>query len=197
MGDSRKILIIDGHPDPEIDHFCHALADHYRKGAESAGHTVELIRIADIDFPLLRSARDYDTQPVPQVLQPASSAIEACDHMVLVYPLWLGTLPALTKAFLEQVFHRETAFESAEEGKWPKGRLVGKSARVIVTMGMPGFVYRLWYGAHSLKSLERNMLKFIGFKPVRDTIFGMVEAVSDDKRRSWLENIEQLGRKAI
>lgn len=197
MGNSRNILIIDGHPDPESNHFCHALADHYRKGAESAGHTVELFRIAEIDFPLLRSAKDYDTQPVPQVLQPASSAIQACDHLVLIYPLWLGTLPALTKAFLEQVFHRETAFEPAEEGKWPRGRLVGKSARVIVTMGMPGFVYRLWYGAHSLKSLERNMLKFIGFKPVRDTIFGMVEAVSDDKRRSWLASIEELGRKAI
>lgn len=197
MGNYRKILIIDGHPDPELNHFCHALADHYRKGAENAGHTVDLVRIAEIDFPVLRSARDYDTAPVPDALQPALAAMEACDHLVLIYPLWLGTLPALTKAFVEQLFHRDIAFEPAAKGKWPRGRLVGKSSRVIVTMGMPAFVYRLWYGAHSLKSLERNILKFIGFKPVRDTIFGMVEAASDDKRRNWLEKAEDLGRRAI
>lgn len=197
MGNSRKILIIDGHPDPEPDHFCHALADRYRKGAQSAGHTVDLVRIAEIDFPVLRSARDYDTAPVPDALQPALAAMEACDHLVMIYPLWLGTLPALTKAFIEQLFHRDIAFEPAGEGKWPKGRLVGKSARVIVTMGMPAFVYRLWYGAHSLKSLERNILKFIGFKPVRDTVFGMVEAVSGDKREIWLAKTEDLGRQAI
>ena len=48
-----------------------------------------------------------------------------------------------------------------------------------------------------MKSLERNILKFIGFKPVRDTVFGMVEAVSDEKRKGWLKRVEDLGRQAI
>ena len=66
-----------------------------------------------------------------------------------------------------------------------------------VPMGMPALIYRVWYGGHSLKSLERNILKFIGFKPVRDTVFGMVEAVSDEKRKGWLKRVEDLGRQAI
>ncbi|WP_346892174.1 NAD(P)H-dependent oxidoreductase [uncultured Roseibium sp.] len=197
MANGRKILVIDGHPDPESDHFCHALAQSYRQGAESGGHIVDVVRIADLDFPFLRSPKDYDTAPVPTSLDQVTQEMLAADHVVLIYPLWLGTLPALTKAFLEQVFHRDTAFEPAEEGKWPKGRLTGKSARVIVTMGMPALAYRFWYGAHSLKSLERNILKFIGFKPVRDTIFGMVEAVSEDKRKGWLKQVEDLGRQAV
>ena len=134
---------------------------------------------------------------MPASLEDVTGRLLGADHVVLIYPLWLGTLPALTKAFLEQVFHRDTAFEPARDGKWPKGRLSGKSARVIVTMGMPALVYRFWYGGHSLKSLERNILRFIGFKPVRDTVFGMIEMVSDEKRKSWLKRVEALGRQAI
>lgn len=196
MATGRNVLIIDGHPDPDSHHFCHALAESYLRGARAGGHTVNLVRIADLNFPLLRSPKDYDQGPIPEPLQPTIQALLAADHVVLVYPLWLGTLPAFTKAFLEQVFHRNIAFEKTAQDKWPHGRLTGKSARVIVTMNMPGLVYRLWYGAHSLKSLERNILKSIGFKPVHDTVFGMVEMADQEKRQRWLHKIEHLGEQA-
>ena len=52
---TRQIAIIQGHPDPAGHHFCHALADAYAKGAEAAGHQVQRIEIAHLDFPLLRT----------------------------------------------------------------------------------------------------------------------------------------------
>ena len=39
-------------------------------------------------------------------------------------------------------------------------------------MGMPVLAYRWWFGAHSLKSLERNILKFAGIRPVKESLFG-------------------------
>ena len=63
-------------------------------------------------------------------------------------------------------------------------------------MGMPGFFYRWYYRAHSLKSLERNILKFSGISPVRETLYGLVEGVKDQRRRAWLEEMRQLGRLA-
>ena len=72
----------------------------------------------------------------------------------------------------------------------------GKSARVIMTMGMPGWFYRLYYGAHALKLLKRNILHFIGISPVRSTIYGMIEAVSDDTRKEWLTEVEAMGHQA-
>lgn len=196
MATIRKILIIDGHPDPDPHHLCHTLAQRYRQGALTAGHNVDLVRIADLDFPMLRSAKDYLDAPVPETLQSITELLLAADHVVLIYPLWLGTLPALTKGFLEQVLHQNIAFEKSEGNEWPRGRLTGKSARIIVTMSMPGLIYRLWYAAHSLKSLERNILRFVGFKPIRDTVFGMVDAASEKTRKNWLDKVEQLGREA-
>ena len=71
----------------------------------------------------------------------------------------------------------------------------GKSARLIVTMGMPGFAYKLIFGAHSLKALEAGLLKISGFKPVRHTVFGGVQ-ISEKSRLSMLEKTRTLGRAA-
>jgi len=61
---------------------------------------------------------------------------------------------------------------------------------------MPGWVYRWVFGAHSLKSLERNVLKIAGIKPIRESIYGMVEAASDAKRAGWVSEMQDLGHKA-
>mgnify|MGYP003462987881 CR=1 FL=1 len=75
----------------------------------------------------------------------------------------------------------------------PKKRLTGKSARIVVTMGMPAFVYRWWYRAHSLKSLEENILRFSGIGPIKSTLIGTVEGMTDKQRAGWLDNLRALG----
>src|SRR5450759_3311453 len=74
--------------------------------------------------------------------------------------------------------------------------LKGKSARIIMTMGMPGWFYRWYFGAHALKLFKRNILHFTGVSPVRSTVYGMVEGVGDDKRKQWLREVEALGHQA-
>jgi putative NADPH-quinone reductase len=192
---ARSIVVIHGHPDPDPAHLCRALANAYAESARAAGHTVNEIDIATLDFPILRSAAEF-AGPVPETLLPAFDAIKAADHILLVFPLWLGTLPALTKAFFEQVAHRNVAFEDSKDGGWPKGALSGRSARIVVTMGMPAFVYRFWYFAHGLRGFERNVLALIGIKRIRETLFGMVEGVSNEKRKAWVEHMKALGRAA-
>lgn len=190
-----NIAIIQGHPDASGGHLCHALAEAYAAGAESAGHTVRRIEVAALDFPILRAREDWTGAEPPPDIRAAQESIAWAEHIVLVYPLWLGTMPALLKAFLEQVFR--PGFAVATEGGAQGWRqlLTGRSARVVVTMGMPAFVYRWWFRAHSLKSLERNILKFVGIGPVRESLFGMVEGVSDARRRRWIERMRARGAK--
>ncbi|MBT8147883.1 MAG: NAD(P)H-dependent oxidoreductase [Gammaproteobacteria bacterium] len=190
-----SIAIIQGHPDSSKPHFCHALANAYREGAEQGGHQADIIAVAELDFPLLRSREEWKGD-LPASLSKPVDIIQQADHLVIFYPLWLGTMPALLKAFIEQVFRPGVALDDSKENEWPKQLLKGKSCRVVVTMGMPGTFYRWYYRAHSLKSLERNILKFSGISPVRETIYGLVEGASDAKRGSWLEEMKQLGHKA-
>jgi putative NADPH-quinone reductase len=103
-----KITIIRGHPDSSRHHLCHALADAYADAAAQAGHSVSRVEIAGVEFPLLRAQEDFNTGTPPDSLKPAVDAI--LDHIVLIFPLWLGTAPALVKGFLEQVMRPGVAF---------------------------------------------------------------------------------------
>jgi putative NADPH-quinone reductase len=112
---------------------------------------------------------------------------------VILYPLWLGAMPALLKAFLEQVLWPGLAFEYGSRGM-PKKLLTGKSARIIVTMGMPAFVYRWYFRDHSFKSLARNILGFVGIGPIRASLIGMIEGKRTRQDR-WIARMHALGRR--
>ena len=189
---AKHIVIIQGHPDGASRHFCHALADEYAKGAQDASHEARRLDVAQLDFPLLRTKEDFEKGEPPAAIKEAQEAIKEADHLVIVYPLWLGSMPALLKAFLEQVLRPGFAFEYQSKGM-PKKLLKGTSARIVVTMGMPASVYRWVYFAHSLRSLKRNILAFCGIAPIRSTLIGNVEGMSDRQRMEWLDEVRGLG----
>jgi putative NADPH-quinone reductase len=87
------------------------------------------------------------------------------------------------------------AFAEARGRGLPKKLLKGKSARIVVTMGMPALFYSLVYRAHSLKSLKRNILAFCGISPVRTSIIGMVGGADASAREAWLRKMESFGRR--
>lgn len=192
----NRVVIIQGHPDGDARHFCHALADEYAKGCEDGGHEVKRIEVARLDFPILRRKEDFEKGSPPASIQQAQDAISWANHLVIIYPLWLGSMPALVKAFFEQVFRPGFAFEYQASGKTAKKRLSGKSARIVVTMGMPAFVYRWIFFAHSLRSLRRNILGFCGIAPIRSTIIGSSEGMTGRKRADWLDTIRGIGERA-
>lgn len=191
-----NILIVNGNPDRGEPRFSDALIDAYATAAAAAGHMVETLNVAELDFPLLRSKESWEkAAPCPDIAA-AQAALQRAQHMLLVYPLWLGDVPALLKAFLEQLLRPGFAFSTIDGKGFPQRKLRGKSVRIVVTMGMPAVIYRWYFGAHSLKSLERNILAFCGFGPIRDTLIGNVESGDPRKRMKALRLLAQLGRDA-
>lgn len=186
-----RILVLDGHPHDDRDHFIHALASAYAKGASDT-HDVRRIDLAKLDFPVLRDPQDWKTGEVPDGLRAVQDAVGWADHLVILYPMWMGDCPALLKAMFEQIARPGFALEPLESGMY-RPKLKGKSARLIVTMGMPASVYALYFRAHSVKSMKRNFLQFAGVSPVRVSLVGMVEW-GDSHRRKWLRKVEKLGR---
>jgi putative NADPH-quinone reductase len=118
--------------------------------------------MAYVTFPVLRTKEDWEEDASPDPIRQAQLTIGWAEHLVIVYALWLGPMPALLKVFLEQAFRPGFALAKAEAGQMGKNLPTGKSARTIVTMGMPAWVYRWYFRAQSLKGLERNILQFYG-----------------------------------
>jgi putative NADPH-quinone reductase len=192
-----RIAIIQGHPDPEKGHYCNALAQAYAEGARAASHKVDIIETARLDLPFIRNQKQWREKHTDPAILAVQETVRNADHLVIIYPLWLGDMPAILKSFLEHLSCGGFVISLDQNGHWDQN-LKGKSARVIVTMGMPAIAYRLFYFSHSLKSLERNILKFAGVKPVRTSLLGMVEGEKRAPARAkWLAEIRDLGARAV
>ncbi|MBV5270420.1 MAG: NAD(P)H-dependent oxidoreductase [Afipia sp.] len=187
----KTVTIIQGHPDPAAHHLCHTLADAYAEGATASGHRVIRIEIAKIDFPILRTQSEFESGPLPASLEASRDAILSAEHVVIVFPLWLGMMPAIVKAFLEQVMRPGTAFTYEKNGI--KKLLEGRSAHIVVTMGMPAWLYRTFYFSHGIRALQRNIFKFTGFSPVRTTMFGMVHNATSNTVSRWIDTMRRKG----
>lgn len=183
---NRKILLINGHPDPSSSRLAGALANAYQQGAERAGHQVRRIELGALSFPPIITGAELE-EPPPEAIAKAQDDIRWCDHLVLVFPLWLSAPPALVKSFFEQICRYDFAFDHAA-----KPLLKGRSARLIVPMIIPTLVFHLLFGG-GVKGFARGVLWASGFKPIRTLPLGKV--LSADKK-PWLEQVEALGARA-
>jgi putative NADPH-quinone reductase len=153
---------------------------------------VRRIEVAKLDFPLLRTQLDFETGDLPTTLIQARDDMRWAEHWVFLFPLWHGTMPARLKGFLEHIFRPGFAMEYSEKG-FPKRLLAGRSARIVVTMGMPVMFYRWYFGAFGVRGFERSILSFAGIKPIRKSLYGL--AFADDKKRArWIEDVRRHGK---
>ena len=192
---TKRILVINGHPDSRAERFCAALASSYAAAAVKAGHEVRRIDVGALDFALLRDPKDFLEPPVSFDIRKAQGDVSWAQHLVFVHPLWLGAAPALLKGFMEVMACGGFAFVGGGAGN-PKRGLKGKSARLIVTMGMPATAFRLVFGGFGIRAFARGILRLSGVRPVAKTYFGAVE-LSEARRAACLRSVAQLGEKGI
>jgi putative NADPH-quinone reductase len=189
----KNILIINGHPDKES--FCFALAESYQKGVLLAGVNCTLVHLTDLHFnPILTYGYREKSALEPDLLM-MQQQINLADHLVLVYPNWWSTYPALLKGFIDRVFLPGFAFKYHDNSLlWDK-LLVGKSARLIVTMDTPNWYYFFINKSPGHNSMKKGILQFSGILPVKISSFAPIKSSTEAKRKKWLQEVEKLGNK--
>lgn len=190
---TNRILIIDGHPDPKGSHFVHELADFYRQGAKGAGHAIRLLRVGEVRFPLLKNSKAYVSGKVPPSIVAAQKSILWADHIVVLYPLWLGTMPAKLKGFLEQVLRPGFAFAERGAGQHPQRLLKGRSARIVVTRGMHALFDEIDRSPRSIRNVAEDVLSVCGVRPVHVTVIEGTDVLTDVQRDKAHYDMRRLG----
>lgn len=187
----QKILIINGHPDAES--YNYALSDAYKKGAAKAGAEIQQINIRELDFnPNLQFGYRKRTELEPDLLE-AQNKLKWADHLVWIYPVWWGSVPAMMKGFLDRVMLPGFAFNKRENSLWWDKCFTGKTARIICTLDQPEWYYRLVYRSPSHHAMKRVTLNYIGVKKVRITAIGPIRLSKEEFRAKWLKKVEKLG----
>ncbi len=189
----KRVLIIQGHPDSQS--YNHAIHAAYKKGALAAGAEVKEIYVGDLEFNLnLKHGYRARTELEPCLLD-AQEKIRWAEHIVLIYPVWWGAVPAILKGFFDRTLLPGFAFKKREGSLFWDMLLKGRSARIISTLDQPAWFYRLVNGAPTDKAVKRMTLQFCGISPVRITNIGPIRLSKDEYRAKWLKRIETLGSK--
>ena len=195
MKKKKKIYILLGHPDS--DTLSGYLADTYGKAAREGGHEVRRTNIGELKFdPILHKGYKVIQEIEPDLLK-VQKDMKWADHIVVLYPNWWCTMPALLKGMFDSMFIPSFAFNFSKEhpGEWTP-LLTGKSARVIVTAGMKPMKIRFHFGDFT-NEIARGILGFAGINPVEVTTFGPSERASDAKKEQWHKKIEGYGKKGV
>ncbi|KEO77756.1 NAD(P)H-dependent oxidoreductase [Paenibacillus sp. FSL M8-0228] len=189
---SKKILVIQGNP--VAGSYGEALAQSYVKGAKAAGAEVRLLQLSALDFnPNLLGGYRNKLPLEPDLIQ-AQESIKWAEHLVFVFPIWWGSLPALMKGFIDRTIMPGFAFKYQKGKSLPDKLLKGRTARLITTMDGPHWYYRFFQGQPGHRMMKDSTLHLCGVKPVRSTTIDLMNKLSDQQRNDWLSKVEQLGR---
>ena len=188
----KKILVINGHPNKGS--FCNAIAESYHKASAANGNEVELVHLRDLKFDLnLSNGFIRNIELEPDVIK-SQQLITWANHIVIIHPVWWGSVPALLKGFFDRVLLPGFAFKYKENSVlWDK-LLSGKTGHVIYTSDTPNWLYKYVFFAPSVNQVKKRTLQFCGINSVKVTAIEPIRKSTQKFREDWLVKIEELAK---
>ena len=192
-------LIVFNHP--YGGSFCGAILAAVERGLKTGGHKCRVINLDQDDFdPVMRSkdllafvgagrAGEDALDAIDDQVREYKGHLEWAEHLVMIFPVWWMTTPAMTKGFIDKVIFPAIAYDMKD------GRLVSRlslrKVTVITTMNTPADIYREVFGNPLEGSLIKGTFRQIGIENIEWTSLNEVKQVSREQREAWLEEIER------
>lgn len=173
-----KVCLILGHPDSQSK--CGAFADAFEEGLRRGGHEARRFNLGELNFdPILHKGYKV-IQPLEPDLVSIQEAIKWCEFLVIFYPNWFITMPALLKGMFDRIWLPGFAYHFRQSGFGWQKLLSGRSARVFVTMDSSPLLERFFLGDYT-NEIKKGLLGFAGFRPVRVTKIGNLKGASAER----------------
>lgn len=185
-----RVFIIIGHPDTQS--FCRKLGESYAEGAREAGHEVRMANLSDLSFDPILHKGYRELQELEPDLKKIQEDVLWCEHLVIIYPSWWSTMPAILKGMFDRVWLPGFAFRFHPSGLWWDGLLKGRTARVFVTSDASPIFTRIIFG-DTTNEIRKGILWFSGIKPKVKKI-GPLKHADDKKKEKWLAKFRKWGQ---
>ncbi|QII48062.1 NAD(P)H-dependent oxidoreductase [Bacillus paralicheniformis] len=183
-----QTAVIYAHPNPNS--FNGAILNQVIKALEDGKHSYDVIDLYKDRFdPVLLfddKKRRSDMKRDPETAE-YRRIIKNADHLIFIYPLWWGGMPAIMKGFIDRVFAAGEAY--TYQGKLPKGLLKARTASVYYTADAPSWYLRFWRRDADWVTVKDVVLKFCGVRRVKRLLFAGVKDSSEEKRTQWLDRV--------
>ncbi|KUL46007.1 NAD(P)H dehydrogenase [Streptomyces sp. NRRL F-4489] len=118
----------------------------------------------------------------------------AADLLVLSFPLWWFSVPAILKGWVDRVFVMGGVF-GGEYGLFGEAALAGKRAMLLFTTGGPSEAFRPGGALGSMDDflfhIHRGMLEFVGYQVLAPVITYGPAHMTDQERAAALETVRE------
>jgi NAD(P)H dehydrogenase (quinone) len=167
-------VIVVAHPEPAS--LTHAVA--HRIGdailAASRGNTIEIADLSAEGFdPRFNSADNAlfrQTGAAPADVAAEHARIDRADALVLVYPLYWWSFPALLKGWIDRVFTQGWAYAYGEDGKVAK-KLQRLQVHLVGLGGADaGMIERRGYGSAMKTQIDMGIFDYCGARVQSSTL---------------------------
>ena len=193
--EQKKIFILAGHPNPG-ETLNRSIVESYVEGAREGGHEVRATHLGNLKFDPILHKGYKEIQALEPDLIKVQEDMKWADHIVIAYPNWWCTMPALLKGLFDRMLLPGFAFRFEKEKAYTWQKLLkGKTARLIVTMDTPRFFDRLFFGDNT-NELRKGILGFSGVGPVRVTKICGIKRFSPEQIKAHLARIRRMGTNA-
>jgi NAD(P)H dehydrogenase (quinone) len=200
-----KVLIVFAHPEPKS--FNAALLRCSQEALRLEGHDVQTSNLCEMGFNPVAAATDFTVRRFPEALQydreqkhayqqgTFSPDIQAeidkllwCDCLILQFPLWWFSVPAILKGWIDRVFVNGVVYGNGH--RFDTGGLRGRRAMLSVsTACYPDMVQpdglladlniNLWH-------LHHGTLAYAGFQVLPPFVSWSIHYTTQQKREQYL-----------
>ncbi len=193
---SRRILTLNGHP--ADNSLSEGLISAYLDGAAGSHSEIRRHDLSKMTFdPDFGGGGYKNPKPLEADLENFLTDLEWCNHFVIASPLWWGGMPSKLKGLFDRALLPGRAFDPhVIKAGLPKPLLGGKTARILLTSDTPNWAFSMMYGWAARKQMERQILKFVGIKPIKFSNFAPAGEADAQKVEGWLNSVREMGRKA-
>lgn len=181
-----NILIIYAYPN--TTGYTYAIMNTIRQGIEKQ-NAVKIIDLYQENFdPVLifnqtkkRRNMQFDEETASYRQQ-----ISWADHIIFIFPIWWGGMPAILKGFIDKVFSKGFAYDY--KGLFPIGLLKEKSAWIVTTEDAPK-LYRQLFQQDYGTVLKKQVLHMSGIKRVKHYSLSSLKNSTDKQRQHFLDKM--------
>ncbi len=176
--------------------FNEAISETFKKTTEQRGHQVEGVNLYRLKFNPVLTHKKATEQPLEPDLQMVKEKISEADHLVFVYPVWWGTMPAILKGFFDRTFISDFAFKyDSSSAKGITGLLTDKSASVFITLDTPLWYYKFFFKKPAYNQIKKTILQFCGINPVTINMFSVIKHSTEKQRKKWLNTVQTVANR--
>jgi len=170
----KNILIIVANPKKESLSF--AIANRYKELSLKNSASIEIIDLYKDEYQ--QPFFTYDDDPykieVTKEMKYYQDKISKADEIIIVFPYWWGSMPAILKNFFD--WNLSMGFAAEFVNGRPKGLLTNKMVKIFTTTGTPYFLYMLTGANARLKNMfKKQIIEFCGMKLEEFNVFGGID----------------------